>query len=160
MASDMFLKLGDIKGESGDDSHKDEIEVVAWQWGIQQQGSMGSGGGGGTGKADFADLTITHRVDKATPNLMKLCATLEHVGEATLTLRKAGKKQEEFVILKMNDVAVTGVHPSGNGSGEVPLENFTLQFAKVDFEYKPQKSDGTLDAGIHFKYDIKATKEG
>jgi hypothetical protein len=25
---------------------------------------------------------------------------------------------------------------------------------------KPQKADGSLDAGIHFKYDIKAQKEG
>jgi type VI secretion system secreted protein Hcp len=36
----------------------------------------------------------------------------------------------------------------------------TLTFAKVDFQYKPQKPDGTLEAGIHFKYDIKGNKEG
>jgi type VI secretion system secreted protein Hcp len=30
----------------------------------------------------------------------------------------------------------------------------------VDVEYKPQKPDGSLDAGVHFKYDIKANKEG
>ena len=26
-------------------------------------------------------------------------------------------------------------------------------------EYKPQKPDGSLDAGIHFKYDLKAQRE-
>jgi type VI secretion system secreted protein Hcp len=36
----------------------------------------------------------------------------------------------------------------------------TLSFAKVDFEYKPQKPDGSLDAGIQFKYDLKANKQG
>jgi len=35
-----------------------------------------------------------------------------------------------------------------------------VQFAKVEVEYKPQKADGSLDAGIHFKYDIKANKAG
>jgi|KBSMisStandDraft_5_1062788.scaffolds.fasta_scaffold4129281_1 hypothetical protein len=25
--------------------------------------------------------------------------------------------------------------------------------------YKPQKADGSLDAGVHFKYDLKAQKE-
>jgi hypothetical protein len=30
-----------------------------------------------------------------------------------------------------------------------------LAFQKVDFEYKPQKPDGTLDAGVHFKFNIK-----
>ena len=36
----------------------------------------------------------------------------------------------------------------------------SLAFAKVDLEYKPQKADGSLDAGIHFKFDIKANKVG
>ena len=31
---------------------------------------------------------------------------------------------------------------------------------KVAVEYKPQKADGQLDAGVHFKYDLKAQKEG
>ena len=31
-------------------------------------------------------------------------------------------------------------------------------FAKIDVAYKPQKADGSLDAGIHFKYDLKASK--
>jgi len=34
------------------------------------------------------------------------------------------------------------------------------QCAKVDLEYKAQKADGSLDAGVHFKYDIKGNKEG
>ena len=42
----------------------------------------------------------------------------------------------------------------------IALENVSLAFAKVDVEYKPQKADGSLDAGIHFKYDMKAQKEG
>ena len=39
-------------------------------------------------------------------------------------------------------------------------ETVTLAFAKVDFEYRPQKPDGSLDAGIHFKYDLKTNKVG
>jgi hypothetical protein len=31
--------------------------------------------------------------------------------------------------------------------------------SKVNVEYKPQKADGSLDAGIVFKYDLKAQKE-
>ena len=34
MAVDIFLKLGDIKGESTDDKHKNEIEVLSFSWGI------------------------------------------------------------------------------------------------------------------------------
>jgi type VI secretion system secreted protein Hcp len=158
MASDIFAKLGDIKGESLDDKHKDEIEVLSYSWGVANAGSMGYGSGGGEGKAQFHDLSFTHKIDKASPVLMQACATGVHLKEATITHRKAGKGQHEYLVVKMNDVIVTGVTHGGSGDGH--SENVTLAFAKVNIEYKPQKPDGSLDAGIHFKYDLKAQKEG
>jgi type VI secretion system secreted protein Hcp len=160
MAADIFLKIGDIKGESTDDKHKDEVDVLAWSWGVSQSGSMHTGGGGGMGKANFSELVFTHYIDKASPVLLKNCATLEHMKEAQLTVRKAGKTPQEFLLIKMNDVIITSVAPAGNGGDGGLVENVALQFAKVDLEYKPQKPDGSLDAGVHFKYDIKANKEG
>jgi type VI secretion system secreted protein Hcp len=159
MASDIFAKIGDIKGESLDSKHKDEIEVLSISWGVSNAGSMAFGGGGGAGKATFQDLSFVHMVDKATPRLMQSCATGAHIKEATITHRKAGKTPQEYLIVKMNDVIVTGVAHGGSGdTGQ--SENVSLAFAKVSVEYKPQKPDGSLDAGIFFKYDIKAQKEG
>ena len=60
----------------------------------------------------------------------------------------------------MNDIFITSVNPSGSGDAAATAESVSLQFAKVDLEYKPQKADGSLDAGLHFKYDIKGNKEG
>jgi type VI secretion system secreted protein Hcp len=158
MASDIFAKLGDIKGESLDDKHKDEIEILAYSWGVTNAGSMGYGSGGGEGKAQFHDLSFTHKIDKASPVLMQYCATGVHLKEATITHRKAGKGQQEFLVIKLADVIVTGVTHGGNGA-DGSSENVSIAFAKVNVEYKPQKADGSLDAGIHFKYDLKAQKE-
>jgi type VI secretion system secreted protein Hcp len=158
MASDIFAKLGDIKGESIDDKHKDEIEVLSFSWGVSNAGSMGYGTGGGEGKATFHDLSFTHKVDKASPVLMQACATGVHLKDATITHRKAGKGQQEFLVIKMNDVIITSV-THGSAGGDGASENVSIAFAKVAVEYKPQKADGSLDAGIHFKYDLKAQKE-
>jgi type VI secretion system secreted protein Hcp len=125
---------------------------------VSNTGSMASGSGGGEGKATFHDLSFVHNVDKASPVLMQACATGTHLKEATITHRKAGKGQQEFMIVKMNDVIITSVTHGGSGDGH--SENVSLAFAKVNVEYKPQKADGSLDAGIHFKYDLKAQKEG
>jgi type VI secretion system secreted protein Hcp len=160
MAADILAKIGDIKGESQDAKHKDEIEVLSYSWGVANAGSMSSGSGGGEGKASFSDITFVHYLDKASPVLMQSCATGAHVKEATLIHRKSGKGQQEYLIIKMNDVLVTSVSHGGSGGDGNPSENVTLSFAKIDFQYKPQKADGSLDAGIHFKYDIKARKEG
>lgn len=161
MATDTFAKIGDIKGESQDDKHKEEIELLSWSWGVNQTGTASHGSGAGAGKASFSDFSFSHYVDKASPNLMKACATGEHIKEATITQRKAGKGQQEYLIIKMNDILITNVSPAGsNGDSGLVLEQVALQAAKVDLEYKPQKADGSLDAGLHFKYDVKANKEG
>src|SRR6187200_1279033 len=145
MASDIFAKIGDIKGESLDSKHKDEVEVLSWSWGVQQSGTMAHGGGGGEGKASFNDFNFTHHIDKASPVLLKACATGEHIKEATITVRKAGKGQQEFLIIKMADVIITSVNPSAVGEGSsTTAESVALQFAKVALEYKPQKADGSL----------------
>ena len=158
MASDIFAKLGDIKGESLDDKHKDEIEVLSWSWGVTNAAPASTGTGAGAGKPKFQDFSFTHKIDKASPVLMQACATGVHLKEATITHRKAGKGQQEFLIIKMNDVIVTSVTDGDSENSRV--ETVSLAFAKVDLEYKPQKRDGSLDAGIHFKYDIKGNKEG
>jgi type VI secretion system secreted protein Hcp len=160
MASSIFAKIGNIKGESLDSKHKGEVELLSWSWGVAQSGTMAHGGGGGEGKASFHDFNFTHHIDKASPVLLKACATGEHIKEATITVRKAGKGQQEFLIIKMNDVIITSVDLSGTGEAPASAAHVALQFAKVDLEYKPQKADGSLDAGIHFKYDIKGNKEG
>jgi type VI secretion system secreted protein Hcp len=159
MSVDIFAKIGDIKGESTDSKHKDEVEVLSYSWGVTNPGQLGTGGGGGAGRATFQDLSIVHKIDKASPRLLQACATGQHLKEATITFRKAGQKQQDFLIIKMNDVIITGVLQSALSS-EAGSETVNLEFAKVDWEFKPQKADGSLDAGIHFKFDIKANKVG
>jgi type VI secretion system secreted protein Hcp len=160
MPSDIFAKLSDIKGESLDAKHKDEIEVLSFSWGMANTVAPGSGGGGGgVGRATFQDLSFVHRIDRASPLLMKACATGAHIKEATLTNRKAGKTQHEYLVVKMNDIIITGVAPSAiAGQPDTGSEMVTLTFAKVDLEYKTQKADGTLGGGVSFRYDLKAHK--
>jgi type VI secretion system secreted protein Hcp len=157
MPADMFAKIDGIKGESLDDKHKDEIEVHSFSWGATNGGSMSQGSGGGDGKSTIHEVNFTHDVDKASAALWLACATGWHIKEATITARKAGKGQFDFLTVKLSDVLVTGVvHANSGGS---LTESVSLSFAKVAYELKPQKADGSLDAGVHFKYNVKTRKE-
>ena len=114
MAVDMFLKFEGVDGESQDSAHTGEIDVLAWSWGMSQSGTMHAGGGGGGGKVNVNDVSITKYVDKASPNLMKYCSNGSQVGEAILTVRKAGGKEPlEYIIITMTDVIVTSVSHRG-----------------------------------------------
>ena len=157
MAPDIFAKLGDIKGESLDDKHKDEIEVVSYSWGVTNLAGAATSGGAGAGKATFKEFSIVHAIDTASPSLMAACAAGVHLKDATITQRKAGKGRQDFLIFKMNDVVITSVTEV---SGAPDAETVSFAFAKIDVEYKPQKDDGSLDAGIHFKFDLKTNKVG
>src|SRR5262245_9637159 len=128
MAGDIFAKIGDIKGESVDAKHKDEIEVLSFSWGVANPAPPAGGGGGGAGRAIFQYLSIVHNIDKASPLLLQAGATGTHLKDATITHRKAGKTQQEFLVVKLNDIIITGVTHGGT-AGEPAAETVTLAFA-------------------------------
>ena len=142
MALDMFIKIGSIKGEAKDGSHKDEIDVLAWSWGMSQSGTTQVGGGGGSGKVNVQDLSFTKYLDKSSPDLMLACCKGTHEKDAKLTMRKAGDKPLEYLIITMTEVLVTSVSTGGSGGEDRLTENVTLNFAKVKVEYTEQTVTG------------------
>ncbi len=149
-ANDMFLKMTGIKGESVDDKHEGEIDVLSWSWGTST----------GTGKVKrgtiapqcIQDLELTKRLDSSTPQLIMLGLMGETAKEATLTMRKAGKGQQEFLVLKMTDVMVTSYQTDSNVGPESELiDHVVLNFSSIDVVYKPQRPDGTLGPEVPFQ---------
>jgi type VI secretion system secreted protein Hcp len=154
MAVDMFIKIGDLKGESVDSKHKDEIDVLAWSWGMSQSGTTHHGTGGGSGKVNVQDLSITKHIDKSSPNLMQYCCNGKHFAEALLTVRKAGENPLEYLKIKMQDLIISSVSTGGSGGEDRLTENVVLNFAKFHVDYTPQKKDGSGEAAITVGWNI------
>jgi len=159
MAQDMFIKIAGIDGESNDSNHKNEIDVIHWEWQIKQASDMHSGSGGGAGKATISDLYFEHYADRASPNLMKYCLTGKHVSDVVLTTRKAGGNPLEYMKITMNDVIVTLVHPVSTQGDERIREQVGLSFAKVKQEYLIQNAQGGSGGTVTASFNIKANKE-
>ncbi len=115
MAVDYFLKIDGIEGESQDHKHKNEIDVESWSWGQTNAGDAASRGGMGAGKVSMQDFHFVMRMNKATPKLMEACATGQHIKQAVLTCRKAGKDQQEFLKVTMSDYIVSSYQTGGSG---------------------------------------------
>jgi type VI secretion system secreted protein Hcp len=160
MAVDYFLKLDGIDGESKDSKHSGEIDLESFSWGETQTGSHAFGGGGGAGKVQMQDFHFVMKANKASPKLFLACAEGEHIKKAVLTCRKAGKEQQEFLKVTMSDLLVSSFQTSGSSHGdEVPTDQVSLNFSKIEFEYKDQKADGTLGGTTKTGYDVKAMKK-
>jgi type VI secretion system secreted protein Hcp len=158
MASDIFAKIGDIKGETTDKEHKDEIDVMSYSWGVSQTGTMAFGGGAGAGKAQFNDFNFQTNVSKASPALFLACASGTHIKEATITVRKAGNdSKQDYLILKLTDVLVSSYN--AQSGGDRPTESISMAYAKIEFTYKPQNADGSLGAPVTAGWDLKANKK-
>jgi type VI secretion system secreted protein Hcp len=142
MAMDMFMKIGDLKGESRDKVHKDKIDVLAWSWGMSNSGSAHVGGGAGAGKCNVQDLSFTKYIDKSSPDLMLACCNGKHYSDALLIVRKAGEKPLEYVKITMTEVMITAVSTGGSGGEDRLTENVTLNFAQVKVEYVEQTPTG------------------
>jgi type VI secretion system secreted protein Hcp len=155
----MFIKIEGIKGESNDVKHKDEIDVLAWAWGMSQSAAA-MHSGGTAGKISFKNLTITKRIDSASSALMLACSSGKHIKEAMLTLQKPGGRTADFVRLTLNDLIVSSLDNASSGSDEVITEQVSLDFSKVQFEYFRQKPDGSLEPVSPFKWDLRSNKIG
>jgi type VI secretion system secreted protein Hcp len=154
-ASDFLLVLDGIPGESVDAKYPGSIEVQSFGFGVSNVGTI-SGGGGGAGKATFSDISFTKSLDKASPQLYLHCASGKHIRSATLYVRKAGgDKPLEYYVVKLTDLLVTSVQTSGSTGSGVPMESFSLNYAKIEFIYTPQKPDGSADTPVRSGWDLK-----
>lgn len=105
------------------------------------------------------DLHITKKIDKASPKLMLACADGEHLKKATLTCRKAGTEQQEFLKYTLSDVLVSSYQTGGHSTGDtIPLDQVSLNFAKVEIEYKEQLSTGALGGTVKAGWNLKENK--
>jgi type VI secretion system secreted protein Hcp len=155
MAIDSFLKLGTLKGESVVKGFEDQMQILSWAWGMDQTGTTHMAQGGGAGKVNVHDLTVTHHVDAASPNLMLACCKGTHYDTATLTMRKAGGTALEYVTITLTNVIITSVSCDKGENDDMLKESVSLNFSKFKYSYQPQDSKGAKKGGaIDATYDI------
>jgi type VI secretion system secreted protein Hcp len=156
-AVDMYLKIGDIKGESSDKGHKDEIDVLAWSWGASSSGVTGDRQLAGRhpqgrhpqgrhpqgrhpqGKDVPGELQISIMADKSSAVLTQACNTGKHFKAVTIKQRN-DKEGRRYMRYKLTDVMVTRCSTGSSSGGDRPTENITLNSAKVDWAYNKQKA--------------------
>lgn len=131
---------------------------MAFSWGETNLGSIGVGTGAGGGKVAIEDLHFTALSGIASPRLMLLGANGKHVKSAVLVARRAGGGQQDYFKLTFSDVTVTAYHV-GASAGNVPVDEVSVKFAKVQVDYRPQKATGALGVALHAGWDVKLNKE-
>ncbi len=128
---------------------------MSFSWG-ESQGGVHAGGGGGAGKVSMQDIHFTMHLNKASPALALHCANGKHIPKALLSCRKAGEKQQDFYKVYLTDLLVSSYQTGGSASSDVvPVDQVSINFAKIEWEYAEQKPDGSLSASAKYGWDVK-----
>lgn len=154
-AVDIFVKIkgtkqGVIKGECMDSKHAGEIDAYSYTWDIVQPFDK-SGSGMAAGKRQLGIFKFLMDTQSATPKLFSAAATGEVLTEVTVTCRKAGKEQQEYLVWTLTNGIVVRIDTGYIAPGEItPHDQVSLAFRTITMTYKEQKPDGTLGGAITF----------
>src|SRR5262249_1556808 len=137
-----------MQGESKAEGMKDKIQLESWSWGETNQGTAHVGGGSGAGRVHMQDIHFTSRCSKASAKLLLACATGEHFEkDVVLTCRKAGGKQEPYLVVKLKGAFISSYHIGGSAHADIlPMDQYTMNFGAIEVEYKEQTDKGTVGA--------------
>ncbi len=156
-AGDVFLKVecarqGPVKGESHDEKHKDEIDVLGWSWGMRAQTTIA---GGEAGKATLNELVVDKKLDCASTALMSAMRNNELIKSAVLTMRKAGQAQQEFCKVTIKNARITTIDIRCDQPGTSNYtESLSFAFQSLKVEYVPQGHDGQPRGAMQFETQI------
>ena len=157
MATDYYLKLDGVEGESQKEGHTKEIEVASWSWGGSNSGSFAQGSGGGTGKFTASDININVPLSKASAKLLQACTKGTHIDKAIVSCRKSGgdSKPYDFLKITLEHCLVSNFSCNGSQGIEELVDSITLNFSKITYEYFAQDaSKGTVSSTGSVSYDL------
>ncbi len=161
MAFDTFMKIDGIAGESTDDKHKDWIEITSFSHGMNQPISVSASTAGGASaeRVDIQDFAVTKILDKASPKLYEYCCKGKHMPSVIVEMCRAGGDKMRYMEIKMEDVMVSSVSPSGSSGGDFPGESVSFNFGRIKWTYTQQKrADGSGGGNVTGGWDLEKNK--
>jgi type VI secretion system secreted protein Hcp len=152
MATDSYLQIDGLKGESTDNAHKDWIEILSFSHAISQPASAtaNSAGGATSGRCKHEDFVITKYVDLSSPKLYELCSSGKHISKVTLELMRAsGGSPVKYMAIEMDQVVISKVSPEVTNGSEFPTEQVHFNYGIIKWTYTQQKRpDGSKGGNV------------
>lgn len=151
--SDLFLDIDGIEGASRRVDHEGEIEILAWQFGmerpIDERTKRGSGG------PIFDSLFIGKKVDKASPQLMTSFANGDHHEKATLAVQPDEiSTPEDWLTVELKDVEITDITDYATHSF-FPVEEVMMTFGEISVTVLELGDAGAIQTEWDFHWKIE-----
>lgn len=152
-SSDLFLDIEGIEGASQRDGHMGEIEIRAWQFGMERP--MDDRTKRGSGGPEFDSLFIGKVMDKASPQLMTSFAKGTHHETARLVVQTGDiSPTVDWLTIELNDVEITDIADFATDS-VFPVEEFSMTFGEISVTVVELGEAGTTESEWEFHWKIE-----
>jgi type VI secretion system secreted protein Hcp len=152
-----YMKLGDIKGESTDDRHKDEIAIVSYSQTFSNSATSAPGARS-AGGATCGPVHVLKNIDRASPGIIRLAVTGQHTPEAITTFSTEGESPSDYYKVTMTDVVVTLISQADTADPARIIESVGMIARTFRFEYTRFNPDGTPGPTQVFSFDCGTNK--
>jgi type VI secretion system secreted protein Hcp len=151
-----FLKIEGIEGDSLDQNHQNEIDVVSWSWQMSMPNTaLMSGADRETARPIVRPLLITKEIDKASPEIAIRLLEGSIIPEAILSVTKAvDGGRIDFLVITMQNVQIVHQSNESDSIDGVVYESVALAFSNICYRYIPFSLDGVPGAPIEKCWDI------
>lgn len=158
MATDVYLQIDGIKGESQDSAHSGWIEVKGIHWGIHQpRSAIASTSGGHTAeRAELSEISFSKVADLSSPILAQTCAAGKTIPKAKVEFFRAdgdGTRVKYFEI-ELDNVLIGMVKPHLGGDDSYLTETINLKYSKIKWKYIQQKIGGGIGGNTAGGWDL------
>ena len=138
----------DIPGESLDSDHKDWVEVTSWSQGILQPSSTTSSTSGGhtSERCTHAPMTFMKNLDKSSAYMYEACSAGYTYDVEIQFFRATGTVRTNYFTVKLTNAIIASIQTT-IAEGGFPSDIFTVKYAKVTWEHKGSKTDGSANVG-------------
>lgn len=159
--AETYLCIQDIPGDVSVEGYEDCIQVIGFAERLNVEPPPP---GGGSPIREFGPIRVVKRIDRATPLLSISAATGEILGPILgqgVTLSFVRQCDEALVkyyeVRLLNGVVVTSV--SATAGEDIPTEQVSLSFNKIQWAYTPINDDCSPDAEITRGWNLETNAE-
>ncbi len=123
-----FLKFDGVDGEATDKNHDKWIDVISVNWGATRSTTTRSGQRLKQPRMAAGTVTITKRVDKASPALMRRNSSGKHMKKVIVDSNYGGARAT-YLKYELQNVRITSYTTTGSGANMT--ETISLSYQKI-----------------------------
>ena len=148
--SSYFLQLEDINGEATDQNHKDWINLLSFNQAISKQNPSQTGAARRRANVVLGDIVCVKELDKSSTKIQESLAKGKVIPKAFLELKSG--RNAVYLRYELTNVMVSSYNI--NASGDVPMEEFALNFEQIKVVYTQFDHNGRKKGESDFIWNV------